>query len=182
MIRIKDISYIHSGIYEKTDRHGNAFYLQVKFFNERGELTEILQPSIFIDSRLSHHLLKEGDVLFAAKGDRNFAVVYKTSFGPSVASSSFFIIRPNESILPEYLSWFINNPQNLKKIKSEAKGSSIPSISIKSIGDLIIKIPNIRTQKIILNIDALRMKEKVLQLEIRTLNDLLIEKKILAKI
>jgi hypothetical protein len=182
MIRIQDIAHLQTGVYAKPDRHGNAIYLQVKYFNEKGDLAEVIRPDIFVDKRLSRHLLEEGDVLFAAKGDRNFATVYTPEFGPCLASSSFFIIRRFKGILPEYLAWYINNPPSQKKLKAEAKGSSIPSISIKSLGELEIKIPDLKTQETILKIDKLRVKEKKILREIGALNDLLIEDKILSRI
>jgi restriction endonuclease S subunit len=182
MIKIKDIAHLQTGIYTKPDRHGNATYLQVKYFDDKGELIEILRSDIFVEARLSRHLLNDGDVLFAAKGEKNFAAVYKSSFGPCVASSSFFIIRRSQDIIPEYLAWYINHPQNMKKLKSEAKGSSIPSISIKTIGNLELKIPAKYTQKTILDIDALRIKEKTLLSEIAMLKDQLVDAKILSRI
>lgn len=182
MTCIKDIAYIRTGVFAKPDRHGNALYLQVKYFNEQGEFTGIAQPDIFVDDRIKHHLLEEGDVLFAAKGIRNYASVYKEAFGLAVASSSFFIIRPKADILPEFIAWSINNPRNIKKLKAEAKGSSLPSISIKSLGDLKIKVPDVKTQQAILELDKLRIKEKTLLHKIAILNDRLIGDKILSMI
>jgi hypothetical protein len=55
-------------------------------------------------------MLKDGDVLFAAKGTKNFAAVFENHNEPSVASTSFFVIRPTDKkVLPQYLAWFLNN-------------------------------------------------------------------------
>lgn len=179
---LKDIVRIQTGVYLKPDRFGNALYLQVKHFDDKGELTGFLQPDIFIDQRLSHHILQEGDVLFAAKGDKNVATVYREAYGVAVASSSFFVLRKSNQILPEYLSWFINHPASQKKLKAEAMGSAIPSISMKTIGNLEIKLLDFQTQRLLLKVDELRRKEKNIASEIAMLHDQLINIKILLRI
>ena len=39
------------------------------------------------------HILRQGDVLFAAKGTKNFAALYESKYHTAVASTSFFVIR-----------------------------------------------------------------------------------------
>lgn len=179
-MKIQDIAQLKTGIYALPDTFGNTAYLQVKYFDIYGTLSTPLRTDININDKFSHHLLTDGDVLFSAKGARNFAAVFRESSLKCVASSSFFIIRPTIDIIPEYLAWFINNPVNLQALKAEAKGSSIPSISIKSLGDLEIKIPDISTQKNIVNVHQLRLREKKLVSEIDSLKERFLEAKLLS--
>ena len=82
-------------------------------------------------------------------------------------------------MLPEYLAWFINHPTNLKKLKFEAKGSSIPSISIKTLGGLEIQPPDKNKQRLIVAIDSLRKKEKAISSELAERNDTILNAKLL---
>ena len=74
-------------------------------------------------------MLRHGDVLFAAKGTKNFAAWFEKTNQPAVASTSFFVIRVQENFsnkfLREFLVWLINHPTSQKFLKGNAIGSSI---------------------------------------------------------
>lgn len=150
-------------------------YLQAKHFDENGQLNSVLYPELLSDNGTMKHLLKHGDVLFAAKGSKNFATWYENKNQPAVASTSFFVIRILENyhdkILPEYLVWFINNPNTQKLLKDKAIGSSIVSISKSVLEDLEISIPDLATQKNIIKISRLRNTEKKLIKQIGNLRE-----------
>jgi restriction endonuclease S subunit len=155
--------------------HGNALYLQVKHFNELGELVCQLEPDLYIDEKMQKHLLQDGDILFMAKGSKNVAVIYRNLAGSAVASSSFIVVRLNSNfktqVLPEYLAWFINHPRSQEFLKSHSKGSGIPSIALSGFAELEVSIPDLETQKNILAIHQLRIKEKTLSAEIDRLKE-----------
>lgn len=163
--------------------HGNVINLQVKYFDDLGNLRESLIPDTFIDKNRSKHLLNEGDILFAAKGNKNIAAVYHSEYGPAVAASSFFVIRLannfKNQILPEYIAWLINHPYNQKILKGEAKGTSLRSISIGGISNLVVDIPELNKQHTILHICRLRNKEKELTALIEYNKDILLQVKLL---
>lgn len=174
-VHIKNIATIQTGLYAKPDRHGNAVYLQVRHFNEFGELSRQLEPDLYVDEKMRQHILQDGDILFMAKGSRNVAVIYRSLAGTAVASSSFIVVRLNSNfktqVLPEYLAWFINHPRSQEFLKSHSKGSSIPSIALSSFAELEVSIPDIERQKNILAIHQLRIKEKTLIAEIGRLKE-----------
>jgi len=74
---LKHIASIQTGVFAKPIQKGEIVYLQSKHFDENGELTEILYPDLNVDSKINKHLLEKGDVLFAAKGTKNFAAWYE---------------------------------------------------------------------------------------------------------
>lgn len=174
---LKHISSILTGIYGKPENEGEIIYLQVKDFNEDGELQSI-HPQL--NGNIPHkHLLNGGDVLFAAKGAKNFAACFFGLNYPAVASTSFFVIRLHDNkILPEYLAWYLNQPSNLEKLKSGAVGTSIVSITKDVLGNLEIAIPEIGVQKKVLMISALQQREKTLKQQINSLNDIIIQYRI----
>lgn len=169
---LKHITTIQTGVFAKPIQKGEIVYLQSKHFDENGELTEILYPDLNIDSKINKHLLEKGDVLFAAKGTKNFAAWYERDEIPAVASTSFFVIRlQDKNVLPGYLTWFLNHPSTQQLLKAHARGTSIASISKAVLSELKIPIPDIRKQQLILNIYELRNKEKKLKQQIETLRE-----------
>jgi restriction endonuclease S subunit len=176
---IKDITNIQTGLFAKPAGIGELVYLQSKHFDEYGQL----HPDLVAEGISERHLLKDGDVLFAAKGTKNFAAVFENHNEPSVASTSFFVIRPaDKKVLPQYLAWFLNNHTTQTLLKGQAIGTSIPSISKQVLENLEITVPNIEIQKAILQITKLRNKEKSLKQKIETLNDIKINQQLLQAI
>lgn len=162
--KLKNISTILSGIYQKEVPDGNLLYLQVKDFTafhlSKGELS----PSLLNDARMSKHLLQDEDLLFASKGTSNFCAIYKKEMGDAVASTSFFVLRlTDKNILAEYLCWYINTPQVLKTLQAQAVGSFIPSISKEALMELDINVPDMERQRTI--IQCAKLQEQAFSLE-----------------
>ncbi|MCO6496841.1 MAG: restriction endonuclease subunit S [Chitinophagaceae bacterium] len=177
---IKYITHIQTGLFAKPAGTGELVYLQAKYFDEYGELHSVLQPDLLAEGIAEKHLLKDGDVLFAAKGTKNFAAVYENHNEPSVASTSFFVIRLTDNkVLPQFLAWFLNNHTTQALLKSHAIGTSIPSISKQVLENLVIPVPDISTQIAIVEISKLRNKEKSLKQKIETLREKQIQQQII---
>jgi restriction endonuclease S subunit len=169
--KLKDIATITTGLYKKPDPSGEVFYLHGKHFDKWGSLKEdaILSKDIFINKKTEKHLLRDKDILFIAKGENNRACIYYERYGIAVASSLFFVIRVDESILmPEYLQWYINSPSTQSKLELFSRGSHIPSISKKLLLELEVYVPLIPTQKQILKVEKLWQKERKLTEHILT--------------
>lgn len=177
---IKEITNIQTGLFTKPAGIGELVYLQSKHFDEFGQLNTVLHPDLVAEGITEKHILKEGDVLFAAKGAKNFAAVFENHNEPSVASTSFFVIRINDiNVLPQYLAWVLNNHSTQTLLKGQAIGTSIPSISKQVLENLEVIIPNIEVQKAILRITNLRNKEKSLKLKIENLREKHIQQQII---
>lgn len=183
---LKHIAGLQTGVFAKPIPEGQIVYLQAKHFDENGQLISALHPDLKAENISDKHLLQHGDVLFAAKGTKNFATWYESKNLPAVASTSFFVIRINEDsrdkILPEYLVWFINHPASQKILKAQAMGTSIVSISKSVLEELEISIPNLEMQEAILKITQLRNSEKILKCQIESLKEMQIQQQILNSI
>ncbi len=178
--QLKHISTIQTGLFAKPSGSGNVVYLQSKHFDENGLLQTVLHPDLLAEGISEKHLLKDGDVLFAAKGTKNFAAVFENHNEPSVASTSFFVLRLiDKNVLPQYLAWFLNIHTTQTLLKGQAIGTSIPSISKQVLGNLEIAVPDMETQKAILQITKLRNKEKSLKQKIETLREKQIQQQII---
>ncbi len=173
---LKHITSIQTGVFAKPIQKGEVVYLQAKHFDESGELAETLYPDLDLDSKIEKHLLKKGDVLFAAKGSKNFAAWYENDELPAVASTSFFVIRLlDKNVLPGYLTWFLNHPDTQTLLKGQARGSSIASISKAVLSELEMPIPSIQKQELILRIFKLRNRERNLKQQIENLREIEIQ-------
>jgi restriction endonuclease S subunit len=176
---LKDITNIQTGLFAKPSGIGELVYLQSKHFDEYGQLNAALHTDLTANGISVKHLLKNGDVLFAAKGTKNFAAVYENHNEPAVASTSFFVLRPmDKKVLPQYLAWFLNSHSTQILLKSQAIGTSIPSISKQVLENLEMTVPDLETQNAILQINKLRNKEKTLKQEIETLREKQIQQQI----
>ena len=76
-VTLKDIAIMQSGIYMKTDSQGEVRYLQVKDVNSENKL-DYTQIATVINTGINDkHWLKNGDLLFAAKGGSNYCIQYE---------------------------------------------------------------------------------------------------------
>jgi len=180
---LKQIASIQTGLFAKPVAKGDIVYLQAKHFDENGQLKTLLHPDLKADTITDKHMLRHGDVLFAAKGTKNFAAWFESKNQPSVASTSFFVLRITDKIiLPQFLVWFLNHPSTQEILKRTARGTSIPSIRKTVLEELEISIPNIETQEAILKITQLRNAEKKLKKEIESLREQQIQQLIINSI
>lgn len=173
---IKEIATVQSGIYQKEFPDGDVIYLQVNDFEDTTLKEKQLHPSLLYAENLSGHLLEEGDLLFAAKGTSNFCALYHDKTGKAVASSAFFVIKIKDKdlLLPHFLCWYLNHPAILVLLKSQAVGSTIPSITKRMLEELKINLPDKETQRRIVEIGRLQQRENRLRQSIAAKRDLLL--------
>ena len=176
--RIKDIASIQTGVYEKPVPFGNIFYIQARNFDKDNQINDTILSSLTYNIKFEKHFLKPGDVLVASKGYDHFAATFKGFNKPAVASSMFFVIKLTNSILPEYLTWYINHFKTQSIISGKSKGTALPSIKKQDIENLEILIPSIEKQKLVLQLSNLRQQEIQLKKLIEELNETIIQQQI----
>ncbi|MBL7867158.1 MAG: restriction endonuclease subunit S [Flavobacterium lindanitolerans] len=157
---ISDIADIRFGVYSRTEESEGIPYLQVRQFDEYGILNGLPDEFIELDHKSDQQLLKDGDVLFVGKGNRLFAWCYRETDGPYIASSIFFVLRPNQNIIyPEYLSAVLNAPQTKAVFQQIGSGTNIFSIRKSELGAFEIPLPSLEKQKKIAALAELHQKE-----------------------
>ena len=166
-VTLKDIAIMQSGIYMKTDSQGEVRYLQVKDVNSENKL-DYTQIATVINTGINDkHWLKNGDLLFAAKGGSNYCIQYEGTERSTIASSSFIIIRPVISnILPEFLCCFLNTSPILGMLKNAAVGTGIQVIPQSVMGEIQLDIPSIEVQRLVVEMDRLRKEGECIRSEI----------------
>jgi restriction endonuclease S subunit len=183
LLPLNTLVNFHSGIFAVKEPLANTLHLQVSDFTSNGTFKKLAIPVLHLDSKFEKHLLKDGDVLFAAKGTNNFSVVYSSSYGPAIASSSFIVIRIKSNlsskVTPQFIAWSLTTPLIQEKLKRHAVGTSIPSISSQQLYDLQITVPTMEKQKLIINIHELHLREKELLQQLAELKTSFIQKLLL---
>lgn len=147
---IESISYIRIGFPGLPEEAGDVPFLQLRQFNDDGNLIAGADDFIKLDEKSQPHLLKDGDVLFVGKGMRLFAWCYHHDGKPTVASSSFLVLSPDKNkIHPGYLAAFLNAPQTKASLMQLGGGSNIFSIRKSELGAFQIpELPFVKQKKI----------------------------------
>lgn len=157
---ISEVADIRFGLYTQPELSGNIAYLQVRQFNENGCQIAEVDEFITVDGKTQAHVLQQGDVLFVGKGNRLFSWCYKQMDTPAVASSIFFVLRPDTSIVyPDYLSAILNAPQTKAAFQQIGSGTNIFSIRKSELGAFEIPIPPMQQQKRIAAVALLHQRE-----------------------
>jgi restriction endonuclease S subunit len=160
MTTVTSISDIRFGLYAKPENSGTAAYLQVRQFDNDGRLTAEADEFINVDKKVGPHVLKEGDVLFVGKGNRLFSWCYHQTDQPAVASSIFFVLRPDLSVIhPDYLAAILNAPPSKATFQQIGGGTNIFSIRKSELGAFQIPLPPLQQQKQVAALAQLHQKE-----------------------
>lgn len=105
--------------------------------------------------------LMNGDILFAARGSRNYAVLMNQVIGQVVSAPHFYILRMNEqSLLPEFLVWQLNQKPLQNYFDRAAQGSFTKSIKRAILEGAEITVPSLEKQKQILGLHNTVIQEK----------------------
>lgn len=181
---LQEFTNLSAGLYLQPDPMPDTFYLQGVHFNESGQLLPQVRPQVLAGPKIAKHLLLDGDVLFAAKGLNNFAVVFRHADmgSKAVASSSFIVLRSKDkdqtAVTPDFLAWYLTHSPEVKAFRKQL-GTTIPSISISALSTLEVPIPDMATQERIIAIQELRYREKILVQTIEAKKDYLIKQQLL---
>ncbi len=110
-------------------------------------------------------ILRPGDLLFMARGSRNFTVLIKDDLPDDVlAAACFFIIRiSSRKILPEYLCWYLNQ-EPVARYLHQHTGQSVhmPVVKRAVLEGIDVQVPPLESQKMVSELAILMQKERML--------------------
>ncbi|MGF7058641.1 restriction endonuclease subunit S [Brassicibacter mesophilus] len=137
--------------------------LTLKSFNEDGILNlddlEDFDSTEKLDER---YLTQKGDVVIRLSHP-NTAIYISDNITGYIIPSQFSVIRLGvESLIPEFLSIYLNSTKVKKKIYKSQFGATIPVIKNSFLENLRINDLSIDRQKAIVDIHNLHLKEKEL--------------------
>src|SRR5262245_14338321 len=186
MLYLIDIATIRSGYLfrERIKPDASGQYLVV-------QAGDILPDAGFSGSSLvrvslpdvkQSQFLEKGDVLFISRGPRKQAIAIAWPIENSIATSQFFVLRPDERMLPEFLAWYINQRPAQRYIEEHSTGTSASLINLDAMKGLPVEAPPVETQARITKIHKLSLREKELMEAIQNKRRALIEMSLLKTI
>lgn len=164
---------------------GEVRILQIKDFEKNWQEDYEALPAINWEQRISPPFLDQGEIVVAARGNRNVAVVYRSDI-PVVATSQFLIVnlrREECEIAPEYLCWLLNHPVTQQMFNRS--GTNIQLITKAALLDVEIPVPPAHIQRKLIKLQRVWQEEDKLinklqnnrhQLELGILQKLLKDK------
>lgn len=173
------IESIKYGPHKQTALEGVIKYHKGNHFDEDFDFTLFDNSYVKEDGNEEKYLLKENDILFAGKGYRNFAWKYNQEVGPSIASSTFFVIKVREDIvMPEYFVLLINSPKIQYQLRFLGLGPVTPSIPKGELLNMKTNLPSLEDQRKATEIyksikSQINIQRRILEQKIKLKNGLL---------
>ena len=107
------------------------------------------------------HLVRRGDLIFRSRGQLTTAAVLLDDPGIAIVAAPLLRIRVNNSdtVLPEYLNWYINQRDAQIFLTSRM---TLKMISKEAIEDMEVAIPSLEKQKNLVEMTLLSSRERSL--------------------
>ncbi len=165
-MRLSKIANIQSGYISrgKIEPHDNGshFLLQARDV-DADRLTYQADSLIRFSPDLSRKdwLLKTDDVLFMARGVRNYSVLINNIPEQALAAACFFIVQvSSDQILSNYLCWYLNQaPVDNYLGRHSGRGVHMPVVRRSVLESIDIPIPPLKVQSKIAGLNVLLRKE-----------------------
>lgn len=124
----------------------------------------------------TEHLLQKGDVLFMARGSKNYAVVIDEDLPqPSMAVASFHVLRPNRArVVPVFLAWLLNQDSSQTYFRANNTGTTIPMVNLDMLKAMPLRLPPLPKQLQIAALIRFTHHERILMEDLATQRQLLL--------
>jgi len=166
--RIAEIAAINAGFpfrgAVKPARGGNALVVQMKNVDPQYGIAWTSVSRSKLPGKKEPDWLHDGDILFAARGSRNYAVVAENVPANAVCSPHFFVLRVlnQAAILPAFIAWQINQAPARKYFEQSATGSYILNIRRQVLEQLEVVIPEVTQQKQVVALTRAAQEERAI--------------------
>ena len=140
---------------------GNGFALQMRDLNPDGSVAWPNLVRTSVEGRREPDWLAPGDVVFVARGQRNYAVCLSEVPLPTVCSQYFFLLRcTTPKLSPEFLAWQINSAPCQRYLAKNAEGTDQLGIRRPVLESLQIAVPELETQHKIVSLHRHAVAER----------------------
>lgn len=161
MPKLRDVASIRSGLAPPSappDR-ASCLYVQIKDLDPgRRALT---RGGASTAGRATP--IDEGDVLLAARGDRNVVVRPDRELVGAYPTLDIYLLRPDPlSLDPDYLAAFLGGEEGGQALRGAKAGSALPRLPIDAVANLEIPLPPLQRQRIIGRLSVCAKKQLAL--------------------
>ena len=164
-MRLADLCNIHSG-YTARGRlelmpEGGVPVLQLRDVGTDGEAPGPRIQRYDLGSLSDRYFVRGGEVVFRSRGEPNTAAAVSDELPePAAVIVPLVIVRPDRNrVLPEYVAWAINQPDAQRRLGAEAQGTSLRMIPMGALEALEVAVPDLPTQRHIVELNALARQE-----------------------
>lgn len=164
-MQLAELADIHSGYTARGALdplpEGGVPALQLRDVATTGEMASTDLKRYDLKKLSDRYFVQGGEVVFRSRGQPNTAAAIPDPLPePVVVIVPLVIVRPVKGcILPQYLAWAINQPDAQRQLGTEAQGTNLRMIPMAVLENLEIAVPDLPTQKRIVELDALARQE-----------------------
>jgi len=166
-LTLQDLSAIYSGYSFRgkvmPHEEGDYYVVQGKDLDNNQELISDSITLTKLPGRAPKETLQKNDIIFLARGGKNFASLIPALAKNSVACQYFFHLRiKSKVILPEFLYLQINSQTCQRYLDRSAQSVTVRSVSRKVLEEMPISVPALEKQKEIIKLAQLAKREEKL--------------------
>ncbi len=134
---------------KETNLPTDSYYLSVKNIQD-GKIDSDLSRIDFIEEKYSKLILEENDLVMGMiiSEKTKIALVDNLKGKKIIPANNIYIIRPNKDLInPLFLKMILESDRASLLFQTFASGASLPSISVEFLNNLMIPLPDMKTQK-----------------------------------
>ena len=169
--QLREIATVHAGYPFRerlqSDSRGNVLVIQMKNVDEGNRIQEDVIVRVQLGASIERHLVKLGDIVFRARGNRTSASLVTRDLGQTIVAAPLMVIRVAvKDVLPAYLQWVINYPSTQAKLADLGTGTYVQTVGKAALEALELPVPDLTRQHTIVELAALMEQEQRLWREI----------------
>jgi restriction endonuclease S subunit len=176
-IKIKDIATIQMGYSFRSkleaSENGNINVIQMKDLLDDNTVDCSGLMKIDMQTPKEQHFARIGDLVFRSRGKINTSAITLENPEKAIVASPLIRIRVTnpETVLPEYLNWYISQTDAQRYLTSMQAGTSVNMIRTQQLEQMPVHIPSLSIQKNIVELAALSARERTILNELADKRD-----------
>lgn len=171
-VDLKDVADVQIGYQPRCQlaNHlkGSHLVIQMRDFDAEGCFHADTLARVTPETDTSRYAVRDGDVVFQARGTRNRAFVLRGVPAATLASNHFYIVRMRPNVaLPQFLAWSVNLPSAQEHLMERAQGTTMMLVPKDAFESLEIDVPPLAVQRRISDLTCLADCERQLMTAIQ---------------
>lgn len=164
-VDLKNIADIQAGYSFRTRleslKTGSVAVIQMKDLTSSNQVCCDELAKVDMDTPKGHHLVRQGDLIFRSRGLTSTSALLVDDPGVAVLAAPLLRVRvTSESVLPEYVNWYISQLPAQSYLASCAEGTALKMISKPSLENLEVFVPSIARQQLVVEMASLAAQEQ----------------------
>jgi hypothetical protein len=164
-MRLSELTRVDTGYHFRgsveADPSGEFRVLQARDIDEYHRFDPEALTRVSLPGAADACRINLGDVLFLARGAKQYAVPVLKPVESTVVPNHFFLLRPRRSdVLAGYLAWYLNQAPAQAALRGMTQGSNVPYITKTQLGKIEVPLPDPTVQELISAVSNLLQHEQ----------------------